>query len=245
MSDKTTLYETTRSACRCRRPTCSPSTKKQARATRAKLTAARLRDLAGAPFSHPGEPSPACRWGVGSDAGLPHLWTGSATLNSVPIVELFAQRVASKTASQGHLAHFTRGNLRLQRLSSADMHHRRQESVHDVVGLCLIFEAGRTIAAHSTLSPKSRLGRASETVEHRVGCQDVSLSCENENPQPRRQASTPAYRGAHTPPVNSAAPGPRAAAPGSPLWPPRQCVPCMPVALPAGPHVASWKWRDP
>ena len=39
---------------------------------------------------------------VGSDDGLPPLLSGSS---SVPVVELFAQRVACKAASQRHLAH--------------------------------------------------------------------------------------------------------------------------------------------
>ena len=39
---KTTLYETTRSACGGRRPACSPSTQRRTRANRAKLTAAWL-----------------------------------------------------------------------------------------------------------------------------------------------------------------------------------------------------------
>ena len=83
---------------------------------------------------------------------------GSTTLGLVPIVELRAQRVACKVARKRYFAHVRLSNQRLQHRPNVVMHQSRQESVPNVVGLCLVFGAGRTIAAHGTHVAEVSLG---------------------------------------------------------------------------------------
>ena len=110
------------------------------------------------------------RLGVGSDAGLPHLLLGQ------PRSTWSQSRSSSHTES-----HPKRQVSATLPMSSAD---KRRLAACPRCGSAPRFrelEEPSQPTAHTT--PKSRLGRAEQTVEHRVCCQ-VSLSCERENHQP-------------------------------------------------------------